>query len=147
MWDFTKARFIEADVMRYDTPGDWEGDTITAWKGMPFLSQRAVQLHEFNESAILRAAGITEEQIDIIDNFHVAASNFSKGLISKDELAECASLYYKIPWNLRELYDFAHDICLILERTFLEASGGNWQEHEQIIENTRGKIPIKAINI
>jgi hypothetical protein len=59
MWDFTEVIWKTSRFMRYDTPGDWYGDTLEAWKGMPPLNQQAILLHEFNESVILRAAGIT----------------------------------------------------------------------------------------
>ena len=142
MWDFTKVIWATRDTMRYDTPGDWYGDNIEAWGGMPFLSQRAVQLHEFNESAILRAAGITEEMIDVMDNFKNAAIAFAQGEISSGELDGLARKYEAIQPETRNLYDEAHVIALMVERAFLEAAGGNWQEHCKMIEDTRGKIPV-----
>lgn len=141
MWDFTKVVWKTSPVMRYDTPGDWHGDLIEAWDGMSLLSQRAVQLHEFNESAILRAAGITEEMIDVMDNFKNAAFEFTKGLIDVSKVAVRAHKFFLIPPETRNLYDEAHVIALIVERAFLEAAGGNWQEHCKMIEDTRGKIP------
>ena len=150
MWDFTKVKFVTRKTMRYDSPGDWYGDNIEAWEGMPPLSQQAVQLHEFNESAILRAAGITEEMIDIMDNFKNAAFEFSKYKSRKRDdngitllkLAECAVLYFKIPPEIRNLYDEAHVLALQVERAFLEAAGGNWKKHCKLIEDSRGKIPF-----
>ena len=135
MWDFTRVKWATRDTMRYDTPGDWYGDNIEAWEGMPLLSQRAVQLHEFNESAILRAAGITPEIIDAIDEFRIQARN---GVITLHTL----DTYRAIPAETLNLYDEAHVIALIVERAFLEAAGGNWQEHCKMIEDTRGKIPV-----
>lgn len=141
MWDFTKVVWKTSPVMRYDTPGDWHGDVIEVWEGMPLLSQQAVQLHEFNESAILRAAGITEEMIDVMDNFKNAGIAFAKGKVSLEELATRARLYEFIPPEIRNLYDEAHVLALQVERAFLEAAGGNWKEHCKMIEDTRGKIP------
>jgi hypothetical protein len=150
MWDFTKVIWRTSAAMRYDTPGDWHGNVIEAWAGMPPLSQQAVHLHEFNESAILRAAGITEEQIDIMDSFKNAAIAYAKcdykaveKIALLDKMAFCAQAYEAIPPELRNLYDEAHVIALMVERAFLEAAGGNWQEHCKMIEDTRGKIPVR----
>ena len=143
MWDFRRVEWRTSDAMRYDTPGDWHGDEIEAWSGMPVLSQQAVQLHEFNESAILRAAGITEEMIDIMDNFKNAAFDYTKGKASQKDLATRAVLFFKIPAELRNLYDEAHVLALQAERAFLEAAGGNWKKHCQMIEDSRGKIPVR----
>ena len=145
MWDFRNVIWKTSPVMRYDTPGDWHGDIIEAWEGMPLLSQQAVQLHEFNESAILRAAGITEEMIDVMDNFKNAAIVFAKGQIPIEGLAVTAKLYEAIPPETRNLYDEAHVLALGIERAFLEAAGGNWQEHCRMIEDSRGKIPNEEI--
>lgn len=141
MWDFTKVIWKTSAVMRYDTPGDWHGDVIEAWEGMPLLSQRAVQLHEFNESIILRAAGVTEDMIDVMDDFKNAAFAYSKGEIEQTELALRAVSFFAIPAETRNLYDEAHVIALQVERAFLEAAGVNWQKHCRMIEDTRGKIP------
>ena len=143
MWDFTKVIWKTSPVMRYDTPGDWHGDVIDAWEGMPPLSQQAVQIHEFNESLILRAAGITEEMVDVMDNFKNAAIAYAKAKIGFDELAARAQAYEVIPAETRNLYDEAHVLALAIERAFLEAAGGNWKEHCQMIEDTRGKIPYE----
>ena len=129
IWDFTKAIWATRDAMRYDTPGDWYDDNIEAWNGLPFFNQRAVQLHEFNESVILRAAGITEEMIDVMDNFNNAAFDYSKGKIEQTELALRAVSFFNIPAETRNLYDEAHVMALGIERAFLEAAGGNCQEH------------------
>jgi len=148
MWDFTKVIWRTSPAMRYDTSGDWHGDVIEAWDGMPPLSQQAVLLHEFNESAILRAAGITEEQIDIMDNFKEAAIAYARAPegISKAhafvKMSNSAQAYEAIPPELRNLYDEAHVLALLVERAFLEAAGGNWQEHCRGIEDTRGRIPV-----
>jgi len=141
MWDFTKVIWKTSPVMRYDTPGDWHGDVIETWEGIPLLSQQAVQIHEFNESLILRAAGITEEMIDVMDNFKDAAIGFAQGKVSLEEIATRARLYEAIPAETRNLYDEAHVIALMVERAFLEAAGGNWQGHCKMIEDTRGRIP------
>lgn len=142
MWDFTKVIWKTSPVMSYDTPGDWRGDEIIAWSGMPLLSQQAVLLHEFCESLILRAAGITEEMIDIMDNFKNAAFDYSKGKATQREMAQRAVLFFKIPPEIRNLYDEAHVLALQVERAFLEAAGGNWKEHCRMIEDSRGKIPF-----
>ena len=47
-----------------------------------------------------------------------------------------------IPKDLRNAYDRYHDLTLIIEREFVEAAGSNWQEHDRLIEDSRGKIPI-----
>jgi len=135
MWDFTKVKWASSKAMRYDTPGDWHGDLIEAWEGMPLLSQRAVQLHEFNESAILRAAGVTPEIIDAIDEFRIQVKN---GVITLHTL----DTYRAISPEILNLYDEAHVIALMVERAFLEAAGGNWQDHCKMIEDSRGKIPV-----
>ena len=144
MWNFTEAIWKTSPAMRYDTPGDWHGDVIEAWEGMPPLSQQAIQLHEFNESAILRAAGITEEQIDIMDNFKNAAIRYAQAKVGIYDLGVLARFYEAIPATLRNLYDEAHVLALQVERAFLEAAGGNWQEHCKMIEDSRGKIPVRA---
>lgn len=143
MWDFTQVIWKTSAVMRYDTPGDWYGDIIAAWEGLPLLSQRAVQLHEFIEAVILRATGITEEMIDIIDNFQAAAGLYAAGEIGQDELAQRALSYRKLPPEIHNLYEQAHVIALLAERAFLEAGGGNWQEHDRLIEDSRGQIPVE----
>lgn len=161
-WDFRKVRFEIREKMRYDTPGDYQGNVISAWSGLPELSQKAVLVHEFTESLILRAAGITDEQIDIMDHYKEVTGRFSKpefefaermtswGELTKafderittvTELVKAAVAYEAIPKWIRNLYDEAHVIALIAERAYLEAAGGNWKEHDALIEATRGKIP------
>jgi hypothetical protein len=142
MWDFRNVRWETRDVMRYDTPGDWHSDFIEVWSGLPYLNRMAILLHEFNESAILRAAGITEEMIDIMDNFKNAAFQFARGEICEEELGDRARLYYVLPPEITNLYDEAHVLALQVERAFLEAAGGNWKEHCKLIEDSRGKIPV-----
>lgn len=142
MWDFTNVKWATRDTMRYDTPGDWHGDFIEAWSGMPVLSQQAVLLHEFCESLVLRAAGITEEMIDIMDNFKNAAFNYTQGKATQREMARFAVLFFKLSPEIRNLYDEAHVLALQVERAFLEAAGGNWKEHCRMIEDSRGKIPF-----
>jgi hypothetical protein len=141
MWDFTKAIFCESEAMRYDTPGDWYGYVIEAWSGLGRVEYiRAMQLHELIEATILRAAGITPDVIDILDNFELIASAYAKGEASQEELlAACVP----IPKEVKNIYDRAHVLALLVEREFIEACGLNWKEYDDFIEATRGKIPIR----
>ena len=81
--DLNNVQFLVQKVMRYDTPGDWTVDenglTISAWEGLGKLAAQAVQLHEFVEAVVLLAAGITPEEIDILDDYRIKSRLFARG--------------------------------------------------------------------
>ena len=119
--DISKVKFQTTDTMRYDTPGDWQGEVITAWSGLEKPEYiEAVQFHEFIEAVILQAAGITPDMIDKID---------IEGPLD-------------IPIWILALYNKAHILALLCERELIEVHGLNWKEYDDFIESTRGKIPI-----
>jgi hypothetical protein len=146
-WDFRRAKYRVLERMRYDTPGDWHDDFIDAWAGLPEPSQEAVQFHELIEFAIIRKAGITQEVIDIIDNYRLASQQYAKDEIGMEAFAEAAILYEAIPKAIRNLYDQAHFIALLAERALIEAGGYTWKDHDDFIEATRGKIPVEKGDI
>lgn len=153
MLDLTKVKFTVQDAMRYDTPGDyffkdglWQ---FEAWSG---LSQpeyiQEVFGHESQEAMIISAAGITEEQIDVIDNFRQAVWSYARrfkrgGFADSGELELTARLYEEIPRKLRDLYDQAHFQAILWGRTFIDACGLDWAKYEQEIRDSRGKIPVR----
>lgn len=146
MWDFANVQFVLRDLMRYDTPGDYQGDEIVAWSGLAVenpLYARAVQLHEFNERIIVAALGITDEMIDVIDKFRLLSWEYPEGRATLEELGVAAIEYAKIPKTIVDRYDEAHFIVMIHERLFVEACGLDWKKYNAFIESTRGKIPIE----
>ena len=142
--DLSDINFETSDKMRYDTPGDWSNYTITAWNGLAKANPdfiTAVQLHEFNESVICRAAGITPKVIDTIDNYKQAIRDFAAGAIDTEELLLLAKEYMDVPYWIIEIYEQAHELSLLVERAFIEAAGHDWKKYNDYIESTRGRIP------
>ena len=145
--NFNNVQFLVQKGMRYDTPGDWTVDenglTISAWEGLGKLAAQAVQLHEFVEAVVLLAAGITPEEIDILDDYRIKSRLFARGELQSNLLIDACRAAEAIPVEKRTLYAQAHNLALLVERMFVEAGGGNWQEHDAKIEASRGKIPFE----
>ena len=151
--NFNALVFDITTIMRYDTPGDWILETlglsgverlrVTAWAGLGELSARAVQLHEFVEAVILLEAGIDPEEVDVLDDYKIKSRLFARGELQSNLLIEACRAAEAIPVEKRNLYAQAHALALLVERMFVEAGGGNWQEHDAKIEASRGKIPFE----
>ena len=154
MLDLTKVKFTEEYAMRYDTPGDYYfKDGIwhfEAWLGLSRWEYRQeVFGHELQEAMIITGAGITEEQIDTIDNFRQSIWSYARrykrsALADPAEMELLARLYEEIPQKLRDLYDQAHFQAILWGRTFIDACGLNWADYEKEIIDSRGKIPVRG---
>lgn len=158
MLDLTKTKFTVKNAMRYDTPGDyffkdglWQ---FEAWSGLSRTEYiQEVFGHELQEAMIITAAGITQDQIDTIDNFRHAvwsyARRYKRALIhdavaDPEEMGLMARIYEEIPKKLRDLYDQAHFQAILWGRTFIDACGLDWEAYEQEIIDCQGKIPLRS---